>query len=296
MKVIYILLFIFISCSQKNNDDFAKIMTDLSNLETYIKEYVSEKSYTESSLTHLIVCYIRLGAYTTKEWTIAGGKLPEDLVSYISQKDGEKKTSAQNTQKYRDIIMPNGEKLDFVHMFAVMNGIEFGKSYSSIYAHLVGWGGDTEQLLEDIKNEKGDLDYLMDIAKNNYFRIKGGFDQGDLISDLDAPILLNKKNDNNNFSDLIINYYNSNEYKNRVNEFVKLTFPNLISKNDKESFREEIYKIYSTDTLIQILECEAGMRQSGIIGCYAPGDIKNEYLVHQKAASYVVSDYFFENL
>ena len=33
------------------------------------------------------------------------------------------------------------------------NGIENGNSCSSDSAHLVGWGGDTFQLLQDIKNE-----------------------------------------------------------------------------------------------------------------------------------------------
>ena len=85
--------------------------------------------------------------------------------------------------------MPNGETMDFVHMFAVMNGIENGKSYSDTYAHLVGWGGDTEQLLEDIMNVQGDINYLMQYAKDNFFMIKGGFDEGDMIANLDGPIL-----------------------------------------------------------------------------------------------------------
>ena len=51
-----------------NKDEtFDKMINDLSNLEEYIKEYIKEKSYTERSLTHLIVCYIRLGSYTTDE-------------------------------------------------------------------------------------------------------------------------------------------------------------------------------------------------------------------------------------
>ena len=203
MKILFILLFVTINCIiPKNEDSFDQVMKDLENLEKYIKEYITEKSYTDSTLTHLIVCYIRLGAYTSTEWGIAGGSIPDDLASYISSKDEEKGTTAQKTQKYRDMVMPNGDKIDFVHMFAVMNGIEYGNSYSSNFAHLVGWGGDTEQLLEDIMNNQGDLGSLMEIAKTNYFRIKGGFDEADLISDLDAPILLYYKNDNNNFYEM----------------------------------------------------------------------------------------------
>ena len=52
-------------------------------------------------------------------------------------------------------------------MFAVMNGIEYGNSYSDQFAHLVGWGGDTEQLLEDIMNQKGNLESLMEILNQS---------------------------------------------------------------------------------------------------------------------------------
>ena len=296
MKALFILLFVTITCFiQKNEVSFEQVMTDLENLEKYIKDYIKEKSYTDSSLTHLIVSYIRLGAYSTTEWEIAGGTIPNDLTTYISTKDQEKGTTAQKTQKYRDMVMPNGDKIDFVHMFAVMNGIEYGNSYSSLFAHLVGWGGDTEQLLEDIMGYQGDLESLMNIAKTDFFRIKGGFDEADLISDLDAPILLYNKNDNNNFYELMKDYYNQDEKEKRVKEFIELTFPNLVDKDDKEYFRNEIFKIYSQDTLIKMLECQVGLRNSGMLGCYSPGDLKKQYKSNQKAAVYVVSDYFFEN-
>jgi hypothetical protein len=296
MELKYILSFLFILSIKNTELDFSNVMTDLSNLETYIKEYISEKSCKDYSLTHLIVCYIRLGAYTSSEWSLVGGSLPSDLVSYIENKDKEKSTSAKLTQTYREIKLPNEEKIDFVHMFAVMNGIENGESFSSNYAHLVGWGGDTEQLLEDIVKENGDLETLINTAKNNYFRIKGGFDEADFISDLDGPILLNKKNDNNNFSDIIKNYYESDEYNNRINNFVKLTFPKLNNKSTKENFRNELFNIYSNDMFIQVLECKKGIRESGFFGCYFAGDIKSEYSENQKAAVYTVSDYLFENL
>ena len=295
MKLSFILLLISIYFIQSNEETFNKKMDDLENLKAYIKEYIKEKSYTGSSLTHLIVCYIRLGAYSSSEWSIAGGQIPDDLSSYISSKDKEKGTSAQKTQTYRAITTPNGDKIDFVHMFAVMNGIENGNSFSSNYAHLVGWGGDTEQLLEDIMNIEGDLESIMNQAKNNYFRIKGGFDEADLTSDLDGPILLDSKDDNNNFADIMKEYYcNKENNKNRVNKFVELTFPNLIEQINKETFRNEIYKIYNNDMLISILECKKGIR-NGFLSCLLAGDIKEQYIQQQKAAVYVVSDYLYEN-
>ena len=269
--------------------DFNTVLTDLENLEKYIRAYKEEKSSSQT-LTHLIVCYIRKGAYTGSSWTIAGGSIPNDLNNYIVEKDSIGNTNAQSVKKYREIELPNNEKIDFVHFFAVMNGIEHGKSYSEKYAHLVGWGGDTFQLLQDIKSQKGDLEQLIEIAKG-YFRIKGGFDAADYVSDLDAPIILNKKNDNNNFADILKEYYNGKEYLDRINEFVKLTFPDL---KKKDQFREQLFEIYSSDTYIKILECKDGIRK-GYLSCYITGKLKSEYSEHQKAAVYAVSDYLSEN-
>ena len=287
MEIIYLLIFLFyIQCA---STDFLKVIKDLKNLEIYIRQYIEEKSPSQS-LTHLITCYIREGAYTEVEWMIAGGLIPEDLPQYIIDQDLAKGTNAHLCQTYRDITLPNNEKLDFVHFFAVMNGIEYCNSYSDLVAHLVGWGGDVFQLLQDIKNEEGDLNQLMNIAKN-YFLIKGGLDAADFVSDLDAPIILEKKSDDNDFSDIIFDYYNSKEYENRINKFIKLTFPSISKKGE---FRSIIFKIYSTDAYIKILECKDGIREGGG-SCIFAGNIKPQYTEHQKAAVYVFSDYLENN-
>ena len=271
-----------------NSISFNDSILNLEILELYIKEYKSIFNPNDS-LTHLIVSYIREGKYTGNAWSMAGGNVPSDLVQYIKNRDLENNTNTEEIRKYPDIILPSNETLDFVHLFAVMNGIENGNSYSDNYAHLVGWGGDTAQLFQDIKNEKGNLDELINLTKN-YFGKKGQFGEGDLIADLDAPILLKKKNDNNTFSNIIFNYYNGKEYLNRINNFVKITFPLLKSKNQ---FRDEIFRIYSSDFSIKVLECNYGLRKE-ILTCYIPGNLLDQYNYHQKAAVYVFSDYLSE--
>ena len=84
MKFIYLLILIVYIYNA--SADFSKVMKDLKNLEIYIRQYVEEKSPSQS-LTHLITCYIREGAYTEVEWMIAGGLIPEDLPQYILDKD-----------------------------------------------------------------------------------------------------------------------------------------------------------------------------------------------------------------
>ena len=280
----FILLFLFIE--NIYTVTFEDAIKNLSILESYIKEYKKEKSATDSE-THLILSYIRAGKYSSSEWSIAGGTFPSDLHSYVQAKDEEKNTEAQKVRKYREIVLPSKEKLDFVHLFAVMNGINYGKSYTAGYSSLVGWGGDSAQLLQDIKGESGDLDTLIEIVLSKYLGIKGQFGEADLVSDLDAPVILNNKKDGVSFADIIKNYYESNEYKNRYANFVKLTFPD----STKDSLRNDAFNRYSKDSLINILECKYEVRDSGIFGCVLPGSILTQYKNHQKAAVYAFADY-----
>ena len=101
------------------------------------------------------------------------------------------------------------------------------------------------------------------------------------------------KNDDNDFADIIEDYYNSDQYLKRFNNFIKITFPSLTEK-DKYKFREELYNIYNKDIYINILECQDDMRETPYI-CLFPEDLKPEYANNQKAAVYVVSDYFVKN-
>ena len=107
-----------------------------------------------------------------------------------------------------------------------------------------------------------------------------------MISDLDAPILLQKKNDENYFANIIINYYTGEEYLNRVNNFLKITFPKL---HYLDQFRKHIFNIYNDDFYIGVLECKNGLRKEGI-GCVIPSNIKEEYKKNQKAAAYAFAD------
>ena len=59
-------------------------------------------------------------------------------MEYISSKDEE-----NETQTYREIITSNYDKIYFVHIFTVMNEIEFGNSFINNNAYLVGCVGDT---------------------------------------------------------------------------------------------------------------------------------------------------------
>ena len=284
----------FLGATNKD-DQFTEIIYSLKTLEAYISKYKEEKS-SEYSLNHLILSYIREGLYSDSTWTVAGGVVPDDLKQYIKSMDEAKGTNVQSLRKISDIKLPTSDTMDFVHCFAVMNGIEHSNSFTELYANLVGWAGDGAQLFQDISSKTGTLDQLI-VEARKLLGVSGGFGEGDLISDLDAISILQIRllNPTKTFAEIILNYYSSSEYKNRTDNFVNLTFPSLSSHVSKDIFRTTIFDVYQKDTFIQILECTYGLRKKSAFGCYVPGDVVEGLENNQKAAIYAFADYLFEN-
>ena len=280
MKIFFILIFLQGFISQ----DFEETMEKLETLENYVSQFIEEKKNSKT-LIELLTTYMREGSvYNDIFWNILLlSKSDDDLDEYIQQKEKNESKTVRKIRNYATIELPNKEKFDFRHLFATMNGIYLALLSKDYYENLVGWGGDTVTLILDIKNEAGSLEELIDKAKE-YLNIKGSFGPEDLISDLDAPILLSlKQNEKKSFAKIIREYYSSKKYTNRIDNFVRLTFPNLSKSNkeDKGKFRNYLFNLFNNDTYIGALEIS-----------------KATYLypTHRKAAVYAFADYLWNDL
>ena len=289
MKLSFVLI-ILISFPIIFSVTFDAALANLKILESYISQYKTEKSST-LSLNQLILGFIRQGKYDDTTWTLVGGNVPKDLLTYIQDQDAKHNTKSLDCRSYGDIILPTNKKFDFVHLFAVMNGMDFLPSSST----LVGWGGDLAQLAQDLKNnfkDTTDLDKLIVEAKK-FLGIKGQFGEGDLNADIDAPLILRKKKLGATFAATLQNYYANGEYMAKIRNFVSLTFPEVKSK---EELREAVFNKYGNDAFIKILECKYGLRAGGsILKCYSPKDLLPQFVNHQKAAVYAFADYLSDN-
>ena len=289
MKLSFVLI-ILISFPIIFSVTFDAAMANLKILESYISQYKTEKSST-LSLNQLILGFIRQGKYDDTTWTLVGGNVPKDLLTYIQDQDAKHNTKSLECRSYGDILLPTNKKFDFVHLFAVMNGMDFLPSSST----LVGWGGDLAQLAQDLKNnfkDITDLDKLIVEAKK-FLGIKGQFGEGDLNADIDAPLILRKKKLGATFAATLQNYYANGEYMAKIRNFVSLTFPEVKSK---EELREAVFNKYGNDAFIKILECKYGLRAGGsILKCYSPKDLLPQFVNHQKAAVYAFADYLSDN-
>ena len=268
---------------------FDAVLENLKILEGYISEYKTEKEASDS-LNHLILAFIRQGKYDDMQWNIAAGSVPSDLYDYVKNKDETHGTNTLMCRKYGDIVLPTKKKIDFVHLFAVMNGMD----YLPLASALVGWGGDLAQLAQDLKKNfptLTDLDQLI-VEARKFLGIKGQFGEGDLNADIDAPIILKRKKSSITFSDTIRTFYENGDYKYKIRDFVNIIFPDL---KDKTKIREYLEANYTDQAFIQILECKYGLR-TGSFKCYLPGDIVPEFANHRKAAIYAFADFLGENI
>ena len=92
--------------------------------------------------------FIRTGVerYQDDNWNTLAGQEIVGFTNYVQAQDTEKGTTAMNLRDIviKDFTLPNGNKVDFGHMFGCMNISYVAKGS----ADLSGWAGDLCDLLQ----------------------------------------------------------------------------------------------------------------------------------------------------
>lgn len=273
MKFILIIFFFIFTYSIDFNDAIDKLRV----LEKYILKY--KIRYSNYTFTHLISCYLRrkiYNRYLYVFWDTIGGRIPDSLDWYIKAEIG------YEGKYFTDVDLPNNETIYLFHIFEIINAIEYGNfSYTSSYTRAAGWGGSVVDFLYyTLSNYRHVVNYEdLSFYANYYFNNYKSF----FLADIDAPIILSKKKDNNYFSDIIYNYYINKEYLKRGENFIKLFFPNIINNITRENIREEMYKIYTNDRFLDLLERREALAYSSY----------NLYNNNRKAIINIFSDFLF---
>ena len=275
---------------------FPTAMKNLEILESYAKSY---KAYfqDETPIIQLVSCYIRSKKYSDEYWIFIAGYCSEHFANYVSKKDKESNTNVASILDYDELKVRTNEKIDFVHFFAVINGLFFANSYTNEASGLVGWAGDLAQLFQDVQGAiYNTTDELYNIA-DEFFGKKGQFGPADLISDLDAPIILSKvKKENKSLATVITEYYENEKLtqSSRIKEFINLTFPN-VTEITESNLREAVYNSYSQNWLIKRLECSYGFRYFFINCIIHPFGLKKEFINHPQVVCNLFADYLYKN-
>ncbi len=293
--------------AQDSVTNYADFMTNLKVLEAYAAEYAAEIYGKDAG--ELVLNFIRTGVerYQDDNWNTLAGYENTGFTSYVEAQDAEKGTTAMNLKNIviSDFKLPNGNKVDFGHMFGCMNISYVAKGS----ADLSGWAGDICDLLqyslENIdainKNTDGSVESMAAYIQEHCFGVdaSGAFGWDDFWGDMDAYYLVSeykKANGKKTFSELMEAYFEADTDKDGVvdeSEYVGADGEFTLSDVDrtvyfmnnrfavadsKEAVRKAIYESYSSDVGISILEAKRGL---------------STYAALREACCYAVADYIY---
>ena len=242
--------------------EFAAFLANLRVLEGYADEYAAAN--TEKNAAELVLNYVRTGVpkYAEATWSLVAG--PEDtaFTAYVAQQDEANGTTASALRSLEDITVPNGQTLEFKHMFGTMNitWYQRNSTYAMVQADMGGWAGDVCDLME-YTNGKVDLSDIETAATEIRTTYLGVDDPGahsfgtmDLYGDLDAYHLMNemKKDGTQRLSDLMQAWF-SESLTDAVRADYFMT-NRLGGTKTHDGVRAKLLKAYTENSMIGNLE------------------------------------------
>lgn len=102
-------------------NSYDEFITDLTCLENYANEYVSEHPNEDTAA--LVINYVRSGVekYTSGTWTTFCGPENTAFVNFVAQQDEANGTFAAKLRSLDKFVLPNGDEVEFAHMFGAMD-------------------------------------------------------------------------------------------------------------------------------------------------------------------------------
>ena len=268
--------------------NYADFLAALKVLEGYAAEYASAN--TANTAAELVLNYIRTGVerYNDSEWTMLAGAEITGFVTYVAEQDALNDTTAGCLRNIviNNFKLPNGNQVDFGHMFGTMN-ISFVNKTSRESADLAGWAGDICDLLfyskYDITVPAGTLEEQTAYVLNNCFGVNAdnAFGMDDFYGDMDAFYLIEKMKAGHTLSAVMEAYFTADlSDADRSEFFMKNRFEKLYTK---ESVREAIHNAYANNVGLKVLEAKRGLSGEAQLRqacCYAFADFIYEQAGH----------------
>lgn len=242
-------------------NSYDEFITDLTCLEEYANEYVSEHPNEDTAA--LVINYVRSGVekYTSGTWTTFCGPENTAFVNFVAQQDEANGTFAAKLRSLDKFTLPNGDEVEFAHMFGAMDMAYHTGNQKT--ADLGSWAGDicdlvqlttnagisgtVEEMAEEIRT-KNDRYFLYDHPDPEVH----SFGILDLYGDLDAFYILRKLSLNGSISSVMKNYFTKNLNDGlRAKFFLDNRFDGLSQKDD---IRDAVYETYCANDGVRTLE------------------------------------------
>lgn len=217
-------------------DNFSQAEKDCISIANKINDLCSiSYKYNPSKYFLRASQYLRTTKYSSNVWNIMAGTMESDFVEYVTQNQGDKNVSSLRT--ITEMISPvSNQKLDFIHMFAVINSIENFKSnnqnttisqvLNSNASDLSGWLGDICTLVKEIVDLGAIDDEIQKLANQKFNSSNSTFGSEDLIADIDAVNIMKNYYSSSikTFANVFQDYYFSTTSQQRKSLFVSNVF------------------------------------------------------------------------
>ena len=283
--------------------NYVAFMDQVKQLEVYAQQFVKENEalckQKKWDVTTLTLNYLRsrVDRYNDGNWITLAKENIVEFAEFVGKQDAANGTHVGDlewmveTSKYT-ITIPNGDQVDFGHMFGCMN-ISYVNVGSS---DLSGWAGDLCDLVfyclkrAEVKGET--VDEMADFIRENLIGVDApnAFGWDDLYGDLDAFYLISKlRAGKGMLSELMEEYFTADlTMEQRTEYFLKTRFDGLLSP---QSVRDAIYGVYANDVGVDILASKR-LNEEPVFDLKVPGNEKR-YQDLRKACCYALADYFY---
>ena len=257
--------------AEVDTTDYEAFLSNLEVLEGYAADYVQKN--TSDNTTQLVINYVRTGVdkYTTSSWEILAGAENKDFTQYVATQDALYGTTASDLKSLHNFQVPNGDDVDFAHMFGSMDVAYYstaqGASASLVRsrADLASWAGDVCDLVLISSRDKtmaaDDVETLSQLIYDKYLgeNYDYAFGQDDIYGDLDSFYILEElKKGDHTISEIIRDYFTESlTDEARADYFLKNRFESVVSKND---IRALVYRAYINNSLMYTLECSRSLQ------------------------------------
>lgn len=263
---------------------YERMVGDLTALEQYAGEFRTANP-SGDTVDQLVLVYVRTGRpnYATGNWTLLGGPRNPAFEAFVADRDVANGTTAGALKTLDELVLPNGEITDAIHMFATMN-LSLGSGVAS--ADLGGWAGDTTDLLTEIRTATGDAAALETLAASRFRTSASSFSQPDVNGDLDALNLmaLRRAAPATPYADILSGYFEALTGADRVRDFLGNRFP--AAPLTRDGIRAAVSAAYNSNVYIT----------TPVFGLEAQRGITSAHATHRVAAINAFADYLFDTL
>lgn len=283
------------SAGEPSIRDYDSFMIFLPFLEELATAYSMEVPGTDP--VELVIKYIRTGVdrYNSGSWGIMAGYEDATFAEFVvmieeqlnAELPPEERMYISSLKNIHQFNAPNGQRVDFGHMFGTMDITNHNKS-SRNHADVGGWAGDLVDLLStsDRHYVSGSMEEMVAEIREKYLAKNidesDAFGETDMLGDLDAMYVMNTLYASGNempLSQIIAEYFTedlTDEY--RAEYFIK---NRLDGETKRSAMREAVYKAYTSNKVVSTLEATRE---------FVSGNVSNL----RKACCYAFADYICE--